>query len=127
MRGSVFAPSSGHRAVAEQECAISALNQPHALAEAAHGGVPLRHGFPCGGVDALGAEDDLCDFLVGGAGAATIDHPQHLAEIAPAVLTDALVGHRSSEAQGGRESSDGIRSIVKETIKEGSCRHRLLR
>nr|WP_244669173.1 hypothetical protein [Rhodobium orientis] len=72
-------------------------------------------------------KSDLGDLLEGRAGPASVDHPQHLAEIASAIGTDALVGLRSSEAQSAGEPPDRIHTIVKKTIEKGGCRHRSLR
>lgn len=108
----------------EQQMAIGAVDELGAFAEAAHDGVALRHGLPCGGADVIGAENHLGDFLVCGPGSAAIDDPKHLAEIASAVRAHAHVGRWSSSVKRRREPPDRIHAILDKMIEEDRCRYR---
>lgn len=100
-----------------QKLAVGAVHEPHTFADAAHGRVAQRHGFPGDGGNALGAEHGFADVLIGGAGQPSIDGLQRLSKVAALQRCQAWIGRGAQASKGVTEPAERIGAVAQEIVE----------
>ena len=106
-----------------QEFAIPARNHGTGIAQECLDGVASRRRLPFIAANMSGVQDNLCDFLLGGAGSVSVESPQHSSQACPLLESQPRIRWDRAAMQGGKEPEYGFDPVktIETEGNDGGC------